>query len=181
LKRHKANDRLAPPLIKPDGRFSRIRLSEGHSLASLLRSCLGPRRPRGQPIQTVAFPENVPWVRLALGVGFNVRIVPPALSFPPAHAKPKELEPFLPHVERPGFPFVEREAMRFEPSFEPRQQLRPLPRSGQDDKVNASLMGFHSSVSALLHLGYGPIRLVEITFCQWPFTFNLRAELPGYS
>ena len=30
LKRHKANDRLAPPLLKPDARFSRIRLSEGH-------------------------------------------------------------------------------------------------------------------------------------------------------
>ena len=28
-----ANDRLAPPLIKPDGRFSRIRLSEGSSTA----------------------------------------------------------------------------------------------------------------------------------------------------
>ena len=35
LKRHKANDRLAPPLIKPDERFSRIRLSEGASTAGL--------------------------------------------------------------------------------------------------------------------------------------------------
>ena len=35
LKRHKANDRLAPPLIKPDGRFSRIRLSEGASTVGL--------------------------------------------------------------------------------------------------------------------------------------------------
>ena len=32
-----AKDRLTPPLIKPDERFSRIRLSEGHSLTSLLR------------------------------------------------------------------------------------------------------------------------------------------------
>ena len=31
-----ANDRLAPPLIKPDGRFSRIRLSEGASTAGLV-------------------------------------------------------------------------------------------------------------------------------------------------
>ena len=35
MKRHKANDRLAPPLIKPDERFSRIRLSEGASTAGL--------------------------------------------------------------------------------------------------------------------------------------------------
>jgi hypothetical protein len=35
LKRHEANDRLAPPLIKPDERFSRIRLSEGASTAGL--------------------------------------------------------------------------------------------------------------------------------------------------
>ena len=35
LKRPKANDRLTPPLIKPDGRFSRIRLSEGASTAGL--------------------------------------------------------------------------------------------------------------------------------------------------
>ncbi len=31
LKRHEANDRLAPSLIKPDGQFSRIRLSEDSS------------------------------------------------------------------------------------------------------------------------------------------------------
>ena len=35
LKRHKANDRLAPPLLKPDGRFSRLRLSEGSSTGGL--------------------------------------------------------------------------------------------------------------------------------------------------
>jgi len=35
LKRHAANDRHAPPLIKPDERFSRIRLSEGASTAGL--------------------------------------------------------------------------------------------------------------------------------------------------
>ena len=35
MKRHEANDRHTPPLIKPDGRFSRIRLSEGASTAGL--------------------------------------------------------------------------------------------------------------------------------------------------
>ena len=32
MKRARANDRRAPPRIKPDGRFSRSRLSAGHSL-----------------------------------------------------------------------------------------------------------------------------------------------------
>ena len=59
VERPEANDRLAPPLIKPDGRFSRIRLSEGHSLTSLLRHRPCPSRPRGQPIQAVAFPEEL--------------------------------------------------------------------------------------------------------------------------
>ena len=35
MKRHEANDRLTPPLIKPDRRFSRIRLSEGASTTGL--------------------------------------------------------------------------------------------------------------------------------------------------
>ena len=111
LKRHKANDRLAPPLIKPDGRFSRIRLCGGHSLASLLRQRLFPRRRRRQPIQAI-------------------------ISSRPTHAEPKALEPFLPHLQQPGFLFGEHQAVRFQPAFEPRQQLRPLPRSGQDRRDN---------------------------------------------
>ena len=90
MKRHEADDRLAPPLIKPDGRFSHLRLAEGHSLALLPRSCLCPRRPFGQPIQAVAFPQFLPQLRLAFRVGFQVRIFPSALAAPPAHAIPEE-------------------------------------------------------------------------------------------
>src|SRR5664279_2319511 len=67
LKRHEAKDRHAPPLIKPDGRFSRIRLSEGHSLALLLRHPPCPSCPRGQPIQAVVFPKDFPWIRFPQG------------------------------------------------------------------------------------------------------------------
>ena len=75
-----ANDRLVPPRIKPDGRFSRIRLSEGHSLAALLRHRSGPRRPRGQPLQAVAFPENFRWIRLPQGLLTSVLAPYPALQ-----------------------------------------------------------------------------------------------------
>src|ERR1035438_7762872 len=66
------------PFIKPDRRFSRIRLSEGHSPALLLRRCLFPRRPRGQPIKTVAFVENFERVRRPQG------LAPAALAPEPA-------------------------------------------------------------------------------------------------
>jgi hypothetical protein len=54
VERRKANDRLTPPLIKPDGQFSRIRLSKGPSRASLLRQGPFPRRPHGQPVEAPA-------------------------------------------------------------------------------------------------------------------------------
>ena len=80
MKRHEANDRLAPPLIKPDGRFSRIRLSEGHSRALLLRPRLRPRGPRGQPIQAMTFPQNFPWIRFPQGLLASALAPEPALQ-----------------------------------------------------------------------------------------------------
>ena len=72
MKRHKANDRLAPPLIKPDGRFSRIRLSEGASSAGLA------------PAVTVnlAAPETFSGVNIQVALAISS---PVAVSF---HAHP---------------------------------------------------------------------------------------------
>ena len=76
------------------------------------------RRTPQRPVVEL-LPQLVPQLTLAFGVGFNMRIVSSALASPPTHAKPKELEPFRSHIERPGFRLIQREAVRGQPPFQP--------------------------------------------------------------
>jgi hypothetical protein len=76
-----------PPLSEPDGRISRIRLSE-----AVLR-----------------------FASTALGAGFTVRMPFPTTSFPPTQPVPKELKAFSFKVHDSGLLFIQLELPCFQP------------------------------------------------------------------
>ena len=71
--------------------------------------------------------NKLPQVLLALGVGFDVRVIPPASSWSPAQCEAQELEAFVTEVHYPALGLVEGQSLGLEPAVEPLAQWVACP------------------------------------------------------